>query len=62
MTGDHIETAKYVALKSGIISEQEIDQPGVCMTGDEFIQQIGQYEREWDSTIQQYRIKFSDDE
>ena len=62
MTGDHIETAKYVALKSGIISEQEIDQPGVCMTGDEFIQQIGQYEREWDSAIQQYRIKFSDDE
>lgn len=36
MTGDHLETAKYVALESGIVSYEEINQPGICMTGEEF--------------------------
>jgi Ca2+-transporting ATPase len=36
VTGDHIETAKYVALLSGIVSDTEVNQPGVCMTGEEF--------------------------
>jgi len=36
VTGDHIETAKYVALMTGIVLDTEVNQPGVCMTGDQF--------------------------
>lgn len=36
VTGDHMETAKYVALEAGIISHTEVNQPGICMTGEEF--------------------------
>lgn len=48
VTGDHIETAKYVALYSGIVTDAEVNQPGVCMTGEDFQEQIGGYERIWD--------------
>jgi len=51
VTGDHIETAKYVALLSGIVSDAEVNQPGVCMTGEEFQERIGGYERIWDSSL-----------
>ena len=37
VTGDHIETAKRVAIKAGIITESEANTPGVCLTGEEFL-------------------------
>jgi len=33
ITGDHIETAKAVAIESGIITESESNTPEVCITG-----------------------------
>jgi magnesium-transporting ATPase (P-type) len=36
VTGDHIETARYVAIKSGLISENEAKEDGVIITGAQF--------------------------
>jgi len=36
ITGDHIETAKYVALQAGILRREELENEGVAMTGDQF--------------------------
>lgn len=33
LTGDHIETAKQVALRSGIIMQEDINQEGIAITG-----------------------------
>jgi len=33
MTGDHIETARRVAVQSGIITEEEMYDEGVVITG-----------------------------
>lgn len=62
MTGDHIETAKCVALQCGIVKDSEINQPGICMTGQEFIEAIGPYEREWDSVFNQYTVRLQNEE
>ena len=40
ITGDHIETAKYVACKAGIIKRVD-NVNGVVMTGEEFRQRLG---------------------
>jgi magnesium-transporting ATPase (P-type) len=58
LTGDHIETAKYVALECGIVQEDEVNKPGVCMTGDDFMEAIGGYNRIWDKQMDEYIIKF----
>lgn len=34
VTGDHLETAKYVALKTGIVSLDECNLEGIALTGD----------------------------
>ena len=36
VTGDHLETAKYVALKTGIVSLDECNLEGIALTGDQF--------------------------
>jgi len=33
ITGDHFETARYVARKAGIINDKEFDAKQVVMTG-----------------------------
>jgi magnesium-transporting ATPase (P-type) len=43
ISGDHIETAKLVAIKSGIISYEESNNEDVCMTGEIFRAKIGDY-------------------
>ena len=48
VTGDHIDTAKYVALKSGIINEEELELEGTALTGAEFRTYIGKYQKVWD--------------
>ena len=48
ITGDHIETALYVAKKVGIISEEESNLEGIYMTGQQFRQAIGGYQKVWD--------------
>ena len=49
ISGDHIETAKSVAIKAGIIAEQEANEKNVCMTGEEFRNAVGQLRKELDS-------------
>jgi magnesium-transporting ATPase (P-type) len=34
MTGDHIETARRVAVDSGLITEEESSQPEIVMTAE----------------------------
>lgn len=34
VTGDHIETAKHVALKTGIVSLDECNLEGIALTGE----------------------------
>lgn len=41
VSGDHLETAKQVAIKAGIITEQEAKEKYVCMTGEEFRNIVG---------------------
>jgi len=44
ITGDHFETARYVAHKAGIINKHEKEGKDVVMTGEQFRQRIGYYE------------------
>lgn len=60
VSGDHIECAKYVALQSGIIKEEEFSQSGVFMTGDKFREEIGDYVKIWDPSAQEFRVEFGD--
>jgi len=30
------------------VQEEEVNKPGVCMTGDDFMEAIGGYNRVWD--------------
>jgi magnesium-transporting ATPase (P-type) len=58
VTGDHIETAKAVAVKVGIVRPEELQLNGIAMTGDQFRDSIGQYSKIWDPTHQEFRIEF----
>ena len=41
VTGDHIETAKAVAVLTGIVKPEELQLNGIAMTGDQFRDSIG---------------------
>ena len=60
ISGDHLETCKFVGLASGIISQDEFDSEDACMTGEEFRKRIGAFSKVWDSSKQQYFIDFKD--
>ena len=49
VSGDHIDTAKSVAIKTGILQPEEVHADNAIMTGDSFYQEIGQ---EIDDSIQ----------
>ena len=36
VSGDHIDCAKIVALRTGIIKQEELNLNGIAMTGDQF--------------------------
>jgi len=48
VSGDHMSTAKAVAIKAGIMSEQESEQKYVCMTGEEFRKFVGTIKKSYD--------------
>jgi len=60
ITGDHLETAKAVAVRAGIVSLNELKTASdMCaMTGEEFRAAIGPYQRYWDDDTQQEKIAF----
>ena len=60
ITGDHIETALTVAVKVGIITLEESRLDGIYMTGEQFREEIGGYEKIWDEQKQEYALEFHD--
>lgn len=60
ISGDHIETCKSVAVQSGIITEEESNEPGVVITGDEFREDIGEVHKIWDEMNSDFRIEFTE--
>jgi magnesium-transporting ATPase (P-type) len=62
VTGDHIETARYVAVQAGIISELDSKEDGVIMTGEDFMNAIGPYERLWNEEKEDYDISFDNED
>ena len=44
VSGDHLETAKAIAIEAGIIDEKEALLDDIAMTGDQFREKLGQYD------------------
>jgi len=44
ISGDHLETAKRVAVDAGIVKQEEINIDGVALSGEEFRRRIGNFE------------------
>lgn len=61
VTGDHLETAKCVALRTGIISIDEHNLEGIAMTGEQFREAIGPYSKYYDNIDKEMRINFEDE-
>ena len=60
ITGDHILTAKKIAIDAGIISEAESNTDGLVLTGDEYIERLGGpdgYEKKWNEKLGEYDIE-----
>lgn len=62
ISGDHIETCKYVAKKVGIITENEAKIKGVFMTGEMFRQEIGGYSKSYNEEKKIWEIKLENKE
>ena len=61
ISGDHIETCKAVALKAGIIKQDEMRLDEIAMTGDQFREAIGPYDANiWDPINQEFKVEFTD--
>lgn len=58
LSGDHIETARQVAYKAGLITQEEMYDEGVVITAQQFRQEIGEIQEIWDPTNQDFRIEF----
>lgn len=43
VSGDHLETAKKMAVDAKILRPEELNVDGVALTGDEFRRRIGDY-------------------
>ena len=41
VSGDHLETAKKMAVDAGIVAQKDINMDGVALTGEEFRHRIG---------------------
>lgn len=62
VTGDHIETAKYVAIAAGIITEADSKEDGVVLTGQDFMNAIGPWERVWNEEREDYDVTFDNED
>lgn len=60
ITGDHMDTAIHVAVKAGIISEEESKHNGIFMLGWQFREAIGEYKKVWDEEAKKEVIEFAD--
>jgi len=62
VTGDHIETAKFVGIQAGILSEADSREDGTVMTGEEFMNAIGPFERILNEERGDYDISFDNED
>lgn len=62
VTGDHVDTALYVAKETGIISEEESNLHGIYLTGDQFREAVGEYTKIWDEQAQKWIVEFKEPE
>ena len=62
VTGDHIETARHVGLVSGILNEQDAQEDGVVMTGEDFMNKIGPFERLWNDDTESFDVIFDNED
>ena len=62
ITGDHIETAKKVALDSGLVSKEEIQARGCVVSGEEFRTMVGHYEIHYNPDTKKNDIIFQNPE
>jgi len=62
VTGDHIETAKWVGIQTGIITEEDAELDGVVVTGEDFMNAIGPFERVWNENNEDYDVTFDNEE
>jgi len=60
VTGDHIDTAKWVGVKTGIVKEEELDVENCVMTGVQFREHIGPHTKIWDPVNNEYKFEFQD--
>jgi len=60
VTGDHIDTAKFVALQTGIINSDELHLEGCAMTGVQFREWIGRHQKVWDPQNNEFKVEFED--
>ena len=58
ITGDHLETAKNIALRAGIITNEQLQITGTAMTGEQFREKIGHYTKIQESN-QQWKVVFN---
>lgn len=58
ISGDHIETCRQVAQRVGIITQDEMYEPGVVISAKEFRQEVGDIAEIWDPVTQENRIEF----
>lgn len=58
ITGDHLETAKYVAKCCGIVTEAELLQENIALTGEDFRKAVGGYAKVWDAPNNCFRVDF----
>lgn len=47
VSGDHEQACKRVAIQSGIVTSAQADDPDVCMSGEQFVQSVGGYQKTW---------------
>jgi len=60
ISGDHIDTVKYVAAVTGLIKEEDKYSEGTALTGDEFREAIGPYSKVWDPVDNEYKVEFQE--
>jgi magnesium-transporting ATPase (P-type) len=56
VSGDHIDCAKIVALRTGIIRNEELQLNGVALTGEQFREAIGDYSKVWDPSTNEFKV------
>jgi magnesium-transporting ATPase (P-type) len=60
VSGDHFECCKRTAIHAGIVSHDQADEEGVCLTGEEFMASVGTWSQEWSAAQRRKYFKIDD--